>query len=341
MAEELKPVYLLTGGDRPKVRIAIARLRKHFDESAIEHRWAVDSSGSDTVAACNALGLFASGEGRLVIVEDVDGRRNNEGRLVGGWKEADIAAVVEYLAGPAPATVLALVGEEVKKDSHLAKTCAKAGQVLSYEVAKRGLPGWVAKQFERHGARADQAACRLLVELVGENPDELAIEAEKLVVWAAGEEIGEREVGMLVASRAERPPYHVTDAWGRRDVKGVLRAARSVIDWSGDPPARTLPRIAGALAVQVRRVQACRKLDADGVRPREAATRLKIRDFQAERAFQQSEKFSESELEDAVVRLAELDFALKGGSRLPEELELERALVAVTRSDEAPGRETG
>ena len=36
--------------------------------------------------------------------------------------------------------------------------------------------------------------------------------------------------------------------------------------------------------------------------------------------------------ERRLVRLAELDVALKGGSRLPDELELERALVEVTRS---------
>ena len=38
-----------------------------------------------------------------------------------------------------------------------------------------------------------------------------------------------------------------------------------------------------------------------------------------------------TELAAALVRLAELDVALKGGSPLPDELELERALVEVSR----------
>ena len=37
-----------------------------------------------------------------------------------------------------------------------------------------------------------------------------------------------------------------------------------------------------------------------------------------------------TELDDALIRLAELDHALKGGSRLAGELELERALVEIT-----------
>ena len=53
--------------------------------------------------------------------------------------------------------------------------------------------------------------------------------------------------------------------------------------------------------------------------------------FAAEKAFGHALNFSVEELSDAVVRLAELDAAAKGGSRLPSELELTRALVDVTR----------
>ena len=58
--------------------------------------------------------------------------------------------------------------------------------------------------------------------------------------------------------------------------------------------------------------------------------------FAAEKAFGQARNFSVEELRDAIVRLADLDLALKGGSRLPAELELQRTLVAITRSSEAP-----
>jgi hypothetical protein len=47
----------------------------------------------------------------------------------------------------------------------------------------------------------------------------------------------------------------------------------------------------------------------------------------------QAENFSEEELRDAAVRLAELDHALKGGSRLSGDLELERALVELAPGD--------
>ena len=103
MAESpaLKPVYLLTGSDRPKIETALARLRRHFEPEATEIVSAQEQSGAEAAALCNAGSLF--GDARLVLVEGVDGRRNSEGRLANGWKAADVKAIEEYLASPAPA----------------------------------------------------------------------------------------------------------------------------------------------------------------------------------------------------------------------------------------------
>src|SRR4051812_30887439 len=108
MADELKPAYLLTGSDRPKIDRALHRLRDRFGEDAIERLSAREATGDDTVAACNAMGLFAAG-GRLVLVDEVE-----------RWKAADAKTIAGYVAAPAPETVLALVGDGLRKDSPLA-----------------------------------------------------------------------------------------------------------------------------------------------------------------------------------------------------------------------------
>jgi DNA polymerase III delta subunit len=110
-APELKPVYLLTGSDRPKIDTALGRLRRHFAPEATELVSAQETSGPEAAALCNAGSLF--GDARLVLVEGVDGRRTSEGRLTNGWKAADVKAIEEYVASPAPGTVLALVAEEL------------------------------------------------------------------------------------------------------------------------------------------------------------------------------------------------------------------------------------
>ncbi len=312
-AEPLKPVYLLTGGDRPKIDRALARLRARFQESAVEHLDGEATSGEETVAACNALGLFGGG-GRLVIVAGID-----------RWKAADVKAVTAYADDPTPETVLALVAEGIKPDAPLAKAVAKAGDVLAWDVSKRRVPGWVAEQFKRLGIPADRAACELLVELVGENLGELEAEIEKLATWSAGDPVGSREVELLAVHTRELPSWGLSDAWGSREVADVLSAYDADVH-------RMEPFLVGArLASHVTLVRRAQRLAEAGKQTKEIAKELGVHEFRVRKALAHADRYTPDELDAALVRLAGLDAALKGGSRRPAELELELALVDVTR----------
>ena len=322
---ELKPAYLLTGTDRPKITLALQRLRGRIGEEATEQLHAAEAPGEDAVAACNALGLFG-GEARLVVVDGVE-----------VWKAADVKEIESYLAAPAPTTVLALVGDGVKKDSALAKAVAKAGDLLVYDVSKKQLPEWVAEQFARLGASADRDACRALVEAVGDDVADLASEIHKLATWAGGEQITRTNVEQLAVGRAETPIFAVTDAWGSRDVGATLRATESLLDRSHRPRSGELIRIVASLVGHVGRVRKISRLADEGVRTSEIASRLKVHPFVAEKAAKQAGNFSPDELAQATVKLAELDAGAKGGSRLPPELQLERTLVEITHRPERAG----
>ena len=322
-ATELKPVYLITGADRPKIQRALRRLRDRIGEDATELLTAHEASGDDAVATCNALGLLGGG-GRLVVVEDVD-----------KWKAADAKAVGAYLASPTPDTVLVLVASELKKDSALAKACAKAGDVLVYDIPKRRMADWVAKQFGDRGVAVDAEAARLLIEVVGEDPEELASEVDKIATWSGGDPVGTREIEALAAGCAEVPGYELTDAWGRRDLPGALAACQTLLERSGDPVSRTVPMLIGMLVAHVGRVRDCQVFADEGLTAREAASRLKRHPFYVEKLYAQARNYGPDELREAVVRLAQLDHAVKGGSRLAVDLELERALIEITRPREA------
>jgi DNA polymerase-3 subunit delta len=319
---DLKPVYLLAGSDRPKIDRALARLRGRFQADASERLSATLTSGEDAVAACNALGLFGGGD-RLVEVAEVE-----------RWNAADVKAVAAYVKSPAPGSVLALVAAEVKRESALAKACAQAGELLVYEVAKKNLPKWVAEQFARLGAQADPAACRALLEVAGESLEVLELEIEKLAVWADGQEVGPDDVVALVAVRGEAPSFNLTDAWGRRDVAATLEACEAQLEQASDVR-RELTRLVGLLAGHVGRVRDCQRFEAEGKSPKEAAAELKRHPFYVEKLFAQARNYGVEELRGAITELARLDLALKGGSRLPGELELTRTLVAITRAPAA------
>ena len=319
MAEELKSVYLLTGSDRPKIERALRRLRDRYDSESVELLHAADTSGADTVAACNSLGLF--GGQRLVVVESVE-----------RWKADDIKAIAAYVGDPAPGARLALVADGLRKDSALTKTVAKAGEVLLFDVDRKKLVEWVVQQFAGHGAKVDRELARSLLDAVvpeGQDADlhHLANEIAKLATWAHGEALAWESVRDLVVPFGEVPSFSLTDAWGRRDVVGALAATETTFEREASPRRDVAPRLVGALARHLVRLQECRRLLAEGHSSSEIASRLKRHPYYVQKLVRQAEGFSEDELRDAAVRLAELDHALKGGSRLAGDLEVERALV--------------
>jgi len=318
--EPLLPVYLLTGSDRPKRSVALRRLRDRFGSDSVELLTAESSSGADVVAAANALGLFGDSGGRAVVVESVQ-----------HWRKADVEALRGYLDDPTPETVLVLVADELPRESALEKVAASKGEVLRYDIPKGAkLVGWVAAQFKEAGASADGEAARSLVEIVGEDSVALAAEVGKVAMWADGDPIGRREVEQLATPGREAAAWAVTDAWGARDLPALLEASELALE-KKDPFL-----IAVGLASHVGRVRAAQALAEEGLAVREIASRLKMKEFPARKALQHAERYSRAELDLALVRLAELDAAIKGASRLSAELELLRALIDVTRDAAQP-----
>ncbi|HEY7003282.1 MAG TPA: DNA polymerase III subunit delta [Gaiellaceae bacterium] len=319
MADELLPVYLLTGSDRPKIGRALRRLRSRFGDEAVEILSADAESGEEVAAGLNSLGLF--GAGRLVVVRSVE-----------RWKKTDAEALDAYLADPVGGTVVALVAEEPLRDRALGKLVAsRGGEVLAYDIPKPKDPSvWVRSEFTRLGAQATDDAARRLVEIAGDDVGLLEQEVEKLATWAGGEQIGPREVEELAVPLHEAPTWAVSDAWGGRDVAGVMSACESELEKGVEPFL-----IAVRLAAQVGLVRSVQALADEGRGAREIAGQLKKHEFRVRKALGHAERYSRDELDAAIVRLAALDAALKGASRVSNELELERALLDITVTREA------
>ena len=268
MADELLPVYLLTGTDRPKIGRALRRLRTRFGDEAVEVLSAETVSGEDVAAALNSLGLF--GAGRLIVVQGVE-----------KWKKADAEALAAYLADPVAGTVVALVVDEPGKDDTLGKLVARSGgEVLAYDVPKPKDPSvWVRGEFARLGAQATDDAARRLVEIAGDDIGLLEQEVEKLATWAGGEQIGPREVEELAVPVTEAPAWALSDAWGSRDVGQVLAACEAELEKGVEPFL-----IAVRLAAQVGLVRAVQALADEGLGAREIAGRLQKHAFRCRKA---------------------------------------------------------
>jgi DNA polymerase-3 subunit delta len=319
-AEPLEPIYLLTGGDLPKIGLALRRLRARFDPGSVETLTAGESDAAEAVAAASALGLFAGGE-RLVVVEAVD-----------RWKKADVEVFARYGESPTPGAVVALVGDASKLPAGLEAACESGGKVLRYDVPKRrrgareveDFVEWTRRQLDQAGVQVESGVAERIVQLVGDDAFALRSEVDKLAAWAGEQAIGVRDVEQLVLPSDDTPGWALTDAWGARDTAGALGACE--LQLHQEEPFI----VAYRLSEHVGRVRAVQALLDDDLSVGEIASRLGLKPYPARKQADQARNFGPAELARALVRLAELDHAVKGASRLDPTLELERAIVEVT-----------
>ena len=134
---------------------------------------------------------------------------------------------------------------------------------------------------------------------------------------------------LLAAPAQEASAWAIMDAWGARNLPGVLTACQSDLEHGADPFA-----IAMRLSSQVTLVRQAQALREEGLAAKDIAKRLRKHEFRVRKALGHAENYTRDELDEAVIRLAALDAALKGASRLAGELELERTIVELVRSPE-------
>ena len=318
--EPLLPVYLIHGSDRPKVDLAVRRLRQRVEQEGgsveVLHAGAAEDAGTGeaAVGACNALGLF--GGLRLVLVTGVE-----------AWDAPAGEPVIAYLDAPAPDTVLALVAEKVRADARLVKAVAKVGRVLPYELPERKeLPGWLRKQAQRLGLELEPDALRRLLELGRDDALALSGEIEKLALWADGRPVTPADVDALCVLDPDLPPWDLTDALGERRGQDVLVMLGRFLDGRDGEVARILP----ALARHLRQLHAAKLLVDQGAGAEQVAKALGLRSaFPARKLCRQSSLWTREELAEAIARIAAAERDTRGDSPLPDRFTLERA-VALT-----------
>jgi DNA polymerase III subunit delta len=312
-AVELKPAYLIAGSDWPKVDAAIVRLRARFPDESVEQITVGGEQDADVVAACNALDLL--GGPRLVLVRGAEGLDDDRAQ-----------ALADYLRDPAPGTCLALFGGAgLDQRSPLAKAVAAVGDVRFFDAPERKQAvDWVVKRLAELGVRCPPAVARRLVERAGEDMGDLALEAEKVATFAGGEPLEPEQVDALVPAASDVKPWEITDAWGRRDAAGMVSLAVADIDRPDE-----VSRLVATLSGHIRKVRRAAALVEAGASQAEVAKQLGLKPYPAQKLVAQARQFELEELARAIVRLSELDLAVKGGSRLDPRFELELALADI------------
>lgn len=265
------PVCLLLGDDdHEKGALALAlgeMVEADLRAFNVERLYAGDKAvtASAIVEAARTLPMLAPRRVVVVLQAERLFATRRRGAAVAppdeGGEAASLDALLDYLSGPSPTTVLAFLfsapaaGDPtdlpIPKNLKIAKALDRAGT----RIVCTGLDGgkdpgqWVEEQARRAGLSIDRQAIGRLLELTARDTVRLRAEVEKLLLFAA--DAG--RVTLDHVSALAGTPVHHGDDWAlvraleRRDAPAALRELRAALDHGGVPYA-----ILGQLGYAVR-----------------------------------------------------------------------------------------
>jgi DNA polymerase-3 subunit delta len=220
---------LLLGPEAYERRRIKEALTGAFAPDAITQHDLAEMSVAEVVDDARSLSLFASErliwvvnaeaampKGRAAAMEDEDGE---------GCGAGDAGALNEYLKNPTPGVVLVFEanrfdfeGEEKRRQDRVRKFYGAIHEVVELRRFSSADARHEAESLARvAGFRIDPAALDLLVEALGADIARIAVEIEKLSLFAPGRAVGVEDIAALVPDARASNVFALVSAMGRRD----------------------------------------------------------------------------------------------------------------------------
>ncbi len=304
------PVYLLLGDDEERKARGVEKLR---DARAAEAHDAAETSPETVVSALNSYSLF--GEGPFVVVRNLD-----------AWNAAQKAKILGYLEDPSPEADLVMLGAKLGAREKLLAAVKKAGEVHDFkQPTGKALARWATGYAKKQGLELPEDVAEELVTRCSDDKARISRETEKLALYAEGAATME-DVEALCPPDLQSNIFQFVDALGAGDRGQALHLLGALLG-TGEPPLRILYMIRR----QFRLLARASSLLEDGAPRPEVASKLKVPPFVAKKLEEQARRTGEEDLENALALVLDLERGLKGGSDLSEELQVELAVLDLSR----------
>ena len=242
------------------------------------------------------------------------GRRGGSAAGAGGWQS--LADAIPQM----PSTTLLLLSDgPVSANNPLLRLLRPVGAVEEH-TAPRGeqLARWIKETADAKGAAVSPAAIRSLADLVGADLWTLDQELEKLSLYAAGREIGDGDVRLMVSQVREASIFEAVDAMIDGRAEAALRLLAQLRD-DGREPLYIIAMVERQLRLlALARDSMDRRLPAEEMK-RAMGTSS---DFVVRKTTDQARRHSRQDIAWRYDRLLEADLAIKQG-RLDPDLALE------------------
>ena len=315
--DRIPPVAVLSGGQRHLKQSVLAVLKKVViddDETSLTKFVGRDVELHSVTDELRTISMW--GDRRLVIVEEADD-------FVTKYR----ASLEKYVDKPATKSVLVLEVKSWPKTTRLAKQLAKEGlDVECSELKGPQLLKWLQDTArDSYGQSLSRDAAVLLVELVGEELGLLDQELSKLASYVgSGAKIELGDVQKLVGGWRTETTWAMTDAVRDGDLGFAIDALDQLLT-AGEAPQKLLGGISYVFKKFAQATELSRSGSLDqalrqaGVFPQVVAPSQSY-----------LRRIGRPNAERILNHLLEADAGIKGGSRLPERIQLEKLLLELS-----------
>ena len=219
--------------------------------------------------------------------------------------------LVHALERQAPQVTVAIVARGGDQRRRFFARCRELGRRVPVDHPRTGeMVQWADRFAKDRGRRLDDDARALLLECIGRDLLLLASELDKLVAAVPAERaIGAADVLRVTAPGREHGTFEMTDAVCARDAAGASRLLAQALDEGAQPIA-----VIGALAAALKPILAGAEFVARGRRPEEAERAIGLNPYQRRAVQQGMRAYRVGELRRALIRLADIDVAIKTGT---------------------------
>jgi DNA polymerase-3 subunit delta len=226
-----------------------------------------------------------------------------------------------------------LVASKLDKRRRLVKVAQSGGFWVSCDPLSAGaLPRWIEALASERGSRLGAGVADLVAQFVGPELAPVADAVERLCLYAGPREVTEDDVSECLVRIRAATVWQLVDAVGQRDLPGALNALDEVFEPNEGP------RLVGLLAWSTRQLLRFEAASSRGAPAEEAARLAGAPPFKARQFREQVKRTTRADLETWLERLAQVDLALKGGSKRPAKAVLEHAIIAVCRTSRSRAR---
>lgn len=304
MTDKLASAYLIVGDDPYLTSEALGEILAGVSPLAISE-FAPASDPAEIIQALDTPSIF--GDRRAVVVRDIDETGTDLQRRL-----------LAYLERPGESVSLIILSHRPVPSFRAA--IRKVGRIVETARGKRAdLFGWLREEAKAKGLRVTGDTMNALLEALGEERMALAQALDELALaFPEGERLSADQVHRHFRGRADARVFGFVDAVAGRQPGPALEALHGLLRQGETPQALfwTLVRHFRMLLL------------AADISASDAASKLGIQAWRAEKLVRQSRNFSAPELIGAYRLLADADRRMKK-SEEPEEFALERAAVTI------------